>query len=79
MDEEALRGAVCRIVADACGSAGALRPGLDLLESGMLDSLALIELLDALADLGYEISPTQVDRNAFRTVEGIVALCLNAQ
>jgi len=67
------------LLAEVCGSEEVLQPGVDLLDSGALDSLAFIELLDGLADMGYEIAPTQVDRNAFRTVEGIAALCRAAK
>ena len=74
--EASLKQAVCELLAQVCPSEQALRPGTDLLESGALDSLALIQLLEGLEDMGYEISPTQVDRNAFRTPEGITALCL---
>ena len=48
---------------------------MDLLERELLDSLGLIELLEGLEDLGIEIQPTQTPRDAFRTVEGILALC----
>lgn len=70
---------LCDLLVEVCGSKEILQPGVDLLDSGALDSLAFIELLDGLADLGYEIAPTQVDRNAFRTVEGIAALCREAE
>lgn len=59
----------------ACGTPDALTPGLDLLESGTLDSLGLILLLDDLADRGIEMPPTRADRDRFRTREGILGLC----
>lgn len=59
----------------ACGTPQALRPGVDLLESGLLDSLALITLLELLEDeLGVELQPTRLDRNCLRTPKGIAAL-----
>lgn len=68
--EEELR----RILCDVCGTADALKDGVDLLDSGLLDSLAFISLLEELEDRGVEIQPTQVDRNRFRTMEGILSL-----
>ena len=51
-------------------------PDQELLESGILDSLAFIMLLEKISDRwGIEIQPTQVEREAFRTVAGIVELC----
>ena len=69
---------VRELIAAACGTREALEPGTDLLERGMLDSLGLITLLEDLEDLGIEIQPTQVPREAFRTVDGILALCREA-
>ena len=51
-------------------------PDQELLESGILDSLAFIMLLEKISDRwGIEIQPTQVEREAFRTAAGIVELC----
>lgn len=69
---------VRELIAAACGTRESLEPGTDLLERGMLDSLGLITLLEDLEDLGIEIQPTQVPREAFRTVDGILALCREA-
>ena len=70
MEEE-----IKELIAADCGTRAALEPGVDLLERELLDSLGLIELLEGLEDLGIEIQPTQTPRDAFRTVEGILALC----
>lgn len=75
MQNQQLKQAIEQLLVDACGTSDALLPGTDLLDSGLLDSLGLISLLDGLEDLGFEIQPTQVDRNCFRTVEGILSLC----
>ncbi len=75
MNEKELEQKVCRILVDACGSEEVLQQGIDLLDSGLLDSLGLISLLDGLEDIGIVIQPTQVDRNEFRTLEGIFNLC----
>lgn len=47
---------------------------VDLLDSGLLDSLMLIELLDALEDRGVVLSLTKIDRTQLRTVKGIEGL-----
>lgn len=46
----------------------------DLIESGILDSLAIIEMLNALEDEGITIHLTQIDRNRLRTIESIEKL-----
>ena len=69
---------VRELIAAACGTREALEPGTDLLERGLLDSLGLITLLEDLEDRGIEIQPPQVPREAFRTVDGILALCREA-
>ena len=74
MSEDQFEEKMRRLLADACGSEAALREGTDLLETGLLDSLALITLLDGLEDMGVEIQPTQVEREAFRTAAGIFEL-----
>ena len=66
------------LVVEACGTEAALEPGTDLLEEELLDSLGLITLLEDLEDLVIEIQPTQAPRDAFRTVESILALCREA-
>ena len=43
---------ILTLLAEACGSAAAARPGTDLFETGLLDSLAFITLLEGLEDLG---------------------------
>ena len=46
----------------------------DLVESGLLDSYATIELLSRLEDEGIEIQITQIDRELLHTVAGIEKL-----
>ena len=79
MDEKELEQAVKKLLVEACSSRRVLEPGIDLLESGLLDSLGLITLLDGLEDMGIEIQPTHVDRSCFRSVEGILQLCRTAK
>ena len=48
---------------------------IDLLENDILDSLAFIELINALNDeFNIEMQPTQVKPTVGRTVKGIVEL-----
>lgn len=62
---------VKEILLRVCGPE-AIAPDVDLIDSGLLDSLAVIELLSALEDIGVEIQLTEIGWDAFRTVEGIV-------
>ena len=75
MNDMQLEQAVKSLLVEACGSEQALEDGVDLLESELLDSLGFISLLDGLEDIGISIQPTQVDRNEFRTLDGILNLC----
>ena len=47
---------------------------IDLIDSGILDSYAFIELFSKLEDLGIIIQPTRIDRNRLRTIKGIEEL-----
>jgi len=50
-------------------------PGTDLIESGLLDSLALVELLHALeTELGVEVPLDSLEIESFRSVETIAEL-----
>lgn len=60
------------LLVEACGSPEAGEPGVDLLERGLLDSLALITLLEGLEDRGIELVPTQLPKETFRTAESIL-------
>ena len=57
-----------------CGTEEALDESIDLIDSGILDSLAFIDLLTELDFEGISIQPTQVDRNRFRNVNSIIEL-----
>lgn len=55
-------------------------PEIDLLDSGILDSLALLELIVALEDrFGVEVQPTQVPGDTWRSVRRIAALVVDLQ
>ena len=70
MNDMQLEQTVKNLLVEACGSEQALEDGVDLLES-----VGFISLLDGLEDIGISIQPTQVDRNEFRTLDGILNLC----
>ncbi len=63
------------LLSDFCEHDGGIEPDTELLESGLLDSLAFIELLNALEDRGCEIHPTQYPREAFSTPAKIAEMC----
>jgi acyl carrier protein len=50
-------------------------PDMDLLESGALDSMALVELLVALEErFGLKLNPSDLDVDSFRSVRSIADL-----
>lgn len=69
------RDGVLELVVQACGFERVLdEPDLDLIEAGLLDSLALVELLVGIEErLGVEIPPTDVDRSELATVNRILS------
>ncbi len=48
--------------------------GIDLVETGLLDSYVFIELFTKLEDYGINLQPTRIDRSKLRTVKGIEEL-----
>lgn len=63
------------ILESVCGSPNVRKPDTNLEESGLLDSFALIQLLNELEDRGIVIHPTQVDRKCFSSAQEILKLC----
>lgn len=59
---------------EICEDEAVYEPDIDLIESGLLDSYAMIELFAQLEDHGIIIQPTRIDRNMLRTVAGIEEL-----
>lgn len=59
---------------ELCEDERVFDPEIDLIDSGLMDSLAMIELFSVLEDEGIELQPTQIDRNLLRSVKGIEAL-----
>ena len=59
---------------EICEDEGVYEEDIDLIESGLLDSFAFIELFSRLEDFGINIQPTRIDRSKLRTVKGIEQL-----
>ena len=66
-----------KLLYEICEDEGVYEKGVDLIESGLLDSYAFIELFSKLEDYGINIQPTRIDRSQLRTVEGIENLVNN--
>ena len=62
---------VKELLFEICEDKQVYENNVDLIDSGLLDSYAFIELFSKLEDLGIEIQPTRIDRNKLRTVKGI--------
>lgn len=43
----------------------------DLIELGILDSLAIINLLSYLEDMGLDVSITRIDKNIFKNINSL--------
>lgn len=69
-----LEDSVRALLVQVCGTQRVLLPGTDLLAEELLDSLAFIELLEGLEDLGIILQPTCIPKDRFRTVDSILAL-----
>ncbi len=67
---------IINIISDVCDSETIRNDiKIDLIESGLLDSLAFITLLSRLEDeFDIEIQPTQIEPNTWRSVEDIIEL-----
>ena len=65
---------VKQLLIEICDDARVNEPGIDLVDSGIMDSYAMIELFALLEENGIELQPTRIDRTMLRTVEGIEQL-----
>ncbi len=65
---------VKKLLFEVCEDEQVYEDGIDLIDSGLLDSAAFIELFSKLEDMGICIQPTRIDRNKLRSVEGIEQL-----
>lgn len=66
-----------KILYEICEDDSVYKKDIDLIESGLLDSYAFIELFSKLEDYGINIHPTRIDRTQLRTIEGIEKLIKN--
>ena len=65
---------VPKLLYEICEDEGVFEENIDLIESGLLDSYAFIELFSSLEDYGINIQPTRIDRSQLKTVKGIEKL-----
>lgn len=65
---------VLKILNNICESDELILSDTELLESGILDSLAMIELFNELEDIGIEIQPTKIKREQLKTAKSIAKL-----
>lgn len=66
-----------KLLYEICEDEGVYEKDIDLIESGLLDSYAFIELFSKLEDYGINIQPTRIDRSQLRTVKGIEKLVID--
>ena len=62
---------VRKILFEICDDESVYSDGTELLESGILDSFAFIQLFSALEDAGIVIQPTQISKEMLKTPEAI--------
>ncbi|MBE6626812.1 MAG: D-alanine--poly(phosphoribitol) ligase subunit 2 [Ruminococcaceae bacterium] len=65
---------ITEILYEICEDEAVLDPDCELIESGILDSLAFIELFSALEDEGIFLQPTRIDRTMLKTPRTIERL-----
>ncbi|MBQ2861230.1 MAG: hypothetical protein IJE83_00415 [Oscillospiraceae bacterium] len=68
-----------KILYEICEDERVFDEETDLIESGLLDSYAVIELFCRLEDEGTELQITQIDRELLRTAKGIEELIAKAK
>lgn len=59
------------ILFEICSDERVYDDSTDLVESGLLDSYAFIELFYKLEEYGIELHPTRIDRNNLTSAKGI--------
>lgn len=77
-EKETLSQHIAQLLCEFCEDAVIL-PDTELDESGLLDSLAFMQLLSALEDEGYCIQPTQYEKSRFSTARKIADICAELQ
>lgn len=68
---------ICEILYSICEDKNVYNKDFDLIESGLLDSFAFIELFSKLEDFGITIHPTRIDKENLRTPKSIEKLIEN--
>lgn len=63
-----------KLLYEIIGDEAVLEPDCELLESGLLDSLALIELVNLLEEEGVTLHLTRIDRHRLKTTGSITEL-----
>ena len=69
---------VKKLLYEICEDKRVYDENTDLIESGLLDSYAFIELFSRLEDEGIILHPTRIDRTKLRTGQGIEELIREA-
>lgn len=70
---------VYQILYEICEDKRVFDPEIDLVETGLMDSYAMIELFSILEENGIEIQPTRINRQLLHTVKGIETLINNSK
>ena len=70
---------VQKLLYDICEDKRVYEDGIDLIDSGILNSYAFIGLFSRLEDYGIILHPTRIDRTKLHTVHGIKELISMAQ
>ncbi len=65
---------ICDLLYEICEDKNVYNKDFDLIDSGLLDSYAFIELFSRLEDFGITIQPTRIDRSLLRTPRKIESL-----
>ena len=69
---------VYQLLYKICEDERVFEPGINLVESGLMDSYSMIELFAILEEEGIELQPTRIDRQLLRSVEGIQSMIQEA-
>lgn len=65
---------IYQLLYEICEDEAVLDPACELIDSGLLDSYAVIELFTRLEDEGIDLQPTRIDRAQLKTPRSIEQL-----
>jgi acyl carrier protein len=65
---------ICNLLYSICEDENVYNKDFDLIDSGLLDSFAFIELFSKLEDMDIVIQPTRIDKELLRTPASIEKL-----